>query len=111
MAHRRKGGTQSGKKGDSDDVSGSADITNRADNTFAVSRIEDEDSPFDAALEILANRSYGVTGIINLKFDIRSRRYYQANLNWRCGWETDVTQADQVQFTELTGDDAENPFT
>ena len=111
VAHRRKGGAQSGKKGDSDDVSGSADITNRADNTFAVSRIQDEDSPFDAVLEILANRSYGVTGIINLKFDIRSRRYYQGNLNWKCGWETDHTTADQVQFTELTGKDADNPFT
>lgn len=111
IAHRRKGGTQNGKKGDSDDVSGSADITNRADNTFAISRIEDEDSPFDAAMEVLANRSYGVTGIINLKFDIRSRRYYQGNLNWKCGWETDAEAADQMQFTELTGDDPDNPFT
>ena len=111
VAHRRKGGTQKGSKGDSDDVSGSADITNRADNTFSVSRIEDEDSPFDAALEILANRSYGVTGIINLKFDIRSRRYYQGNLNWKCGWEKESAEQDQMQFTELTGDDAENPFT
>ena len=92
-------------------MSGSADITNRADNTFAVSRIEDEDSPFDAVLEILANRSYGVTGIINLKFDIRSRRYYQGNLNWKCGWEKESAEQDQMQFTELTGDDAENPFT
>lgn len=111
VAHRRKGGTQRGSKGDSDDVSGSADITNRADNTFAVSRIEDEDSPFDASLEILANRSYGVTGIIHLKFDVRSRRYYQGNVNWKCGWESDAKDADQIQFTELTDDDAENPFT
>lgn len=111
VAHRRKGGTQKGSKGDSDDVSGSADITNRADNTFAVSRIEDEDSPFDAALEILANRSFGVTGTINLKFDIRSRRYYQGNLHWTCGWEQDAASDGQVQFTELTGDDADNPFT
>lgn len=110
VAHRRKGGTQKGSKGDSDDVSGSADITNRADNTFAVSRIEDEDSPFDAALEILANRAYGVTGIINLKFDIRSRRYYQGNVNWLCGWESEANADSQVQFTELTGDDADNPF-
>lgn len=111
VAHRRKGGTQNGKKGDSDDVSGSADITNRADNTFAVSRIQDEDSPFDAALEVLANRSYGVTGIINLKFDIRSRRYYQENLRWKCGWESGAASENQMQFTELTGEDAENPFT
>ncbi len=108
VAHRRKGGTDK-RRGDSDDVSGSADITNRADNTFAVSRITDEDSPFDAALEVLANRTFGATGIINLKFDPRSRRYYQGNVNWKCGWED--TAAPQQTFTELTGKDAENPFT
>ena len=56
MAHRRKSGTDK-KRGDSDDVSGSADITNRADNTFAVSRVTDEELPFDAQLEVLANRT------------------------------------------------------
>lgn len=110
VAHRRKGGAGKGGRGDSDDVSGSADITNRADNTFAVSRIDDEDSPFDAALEILANRTFGVTGIINLKFDIRSRRYYQTNPNWTCGWEAAAKAADQLQFQELTGGDVNNPF-
>lgn len=109
VAHRRKGGTGKGSKGDSDDVSGSADITNRADNTFAVSRITDKDSPFDAQLEVLANRDFGATGIINLNFDIRSRRYYASNVNWRCGWESSETS--QQTMTELTGADAENPFT
>lgn len=106
VAHRRKGGAA---KGDSDDVSGSGDITNRADNTFAVSRISDEDSPFDASLEVLANRDFGATGIINLKFDPRSRRYYTGNVNWKCGWETPAGR--QQTMTELTGADAENPFT
>ena len=108
VAHRRKGGTQKGGKGDSDDVSGSADITNRADNTFAVSRIDDDESPFDAALEVQANRTFGATGIIHLKFDPRSRRYYQGNVNWKSGWED--TAPLQQTFTELTGKDAENPF-
>jgi len=108
VAHRRKGGTAKGSRGDSDDVSGSGDITNRADNTFAVSRITDEDSPFDAQLEVLANRDFGATGVINLNFDVRSRRYYASNVNWRCGWESQEPM--QQTFTELTGADAENPF-
>lgn len=108
VAHRRKGGGKGGK-GDSDEVSGSGDITNRADNTFSVSRISDESSPFDAALEVQANRDFGATGIINLKFDPRSRRYYTGNVNWRCGWETPAVQ-EQI-MTELTGADAAHPFT
>ena len=111
VAHRRKGGAGKGAKGDNDDVSGSGDITKRADNVFAVSRDEDENSPWDAALEVQANRDFGETGIIHLKFDPRSRRYYQGNVNWLCGWEKESAEQDQVQFTELTGDDAENPFT
>jgi twinkle protein len=108
VAHRRKGGAGKGGKGDSDDVSGSGDITNRADNVFAISRVEDPDSPFDAQLEVQLNRDFGETGYVNLKFDVRSRRYYQHNANWPCGWEKqDDTQ---VTFTELTGPDAENPF-
>ena len=111
VAHRRKGGAGKGAKGDNDDVSGSGDITKRADNVFAVSRDEDENSPWDAALEVQANRDFGETGIIHLKFDPRSRRYYQGNVNWLCGWEKESAEQDQMQFTELTGDDAENPFT
>ena len=111
VAHRRKGGAGKGVKGDNDDVSGSGDITKRADNVFAVSRDEDENSPWDAALEVQANRDFGETGIIHLKFDPRSRRYYQGNVNWLCGWEKESAEQDQMQFTELTGKDADNPFT
>lgn len=110
VAHRRKGGAQKGSRGDNDDVSGSGDITKRADNVFAVSRDEDENSPWDAALEVQANRDFGETGIINLKFDVRSRRYYQGNVNWRCGWEPESQPDDQLQFTEISGTDPENPF-
>lgn len=108
VAHRRKGGAGKGKA-DSDDVSGSGDITNRADNTFAVSRSIDEEEPFDARLEIQANRGFGETGVINLNFDIRSRRFYQANVAWKCGWESSAADA-QTMLQELPGDDPENPF-
>lgn len=108
VAHRRKGGAGKGKA-DSDDVSGSGDITNRADNTFAVSRSSDENDPFDAKLEIQANRGFGETGVIGLKFDVRSRRFYQSNVNWKCGWESSAEDA-QTMLQELPGDDPDNPF-
>ena len=108
VAHRRKASTGKGGKGDSDDVSGSGDITNRADNLFAVARDLDEDSPFDARLEVLLNRDFGETGVIPLKFDTRSRRYYQGNVNWICGWE-DAAGIQQT-FEELPGEDPDNPF-
>lgn len=109
VAHRRKGGTGKGQKGDSDDVSGSGDITNRADNTFAVARNTDEGAPFDARIEVLANRDFGATGVINLNFDVRSRRYYAGNVNWKCGWEN-CEAGVQATFHELTGNDAMTPF-
>ena len=108
VAHRRKGGGtgRSGRQ-DNDDVSGSGDITNRADNVFAVSRSTDKEDPFDAQLEILANRDFGETGVINLNFDVRSRRYYQSNVNWKCGWEN---SAPQTTLYEDPSPDPDNPF-
>jgi twinkle protein len=110
VAHRRKGGNEK-KRGDSDDVSGSSEITNRADNLFGVSRIEEEGSEFNARLEIILNRSYGETGCIDMKFDPRSRRFYLQNPNWSCGWErkSKVLQGQQ-QFTVITGKSDDNPF-
>lgn len=107
VAHRRKGGAAKGAKGDSDDVSGSGDITNRTDNTFAVSRSTDDADPFDAKLEVLANRTFGETGVINLNFDVRSRRYYSTHANWTCGWENSAPQA---TLYEDPSPDPNNPF-
>lgn len=109
VAHRRKGGTAKGNRGDSDDISGSGDITNRADNVLAVTRLEDADSPYSSRLEILANRGFGETGAIDLHFDPRSRRFYAQNVNWPCGWET-TAEGSQLTLRELTGAEAETPF-
>ena len=106
VAHRRKGSADRKGKSDADEVAGSSDITNRADNVFAVSRIAEEDDPFDARLEVTANRDFGETGTIGLKFDPRSRRYYQNNLHWKCGWE----ETQQSSFYEDTAHDPNNPF-
>ena len=84
VAHLRKGGGPGRRDGD--DISGSADIANRADNTICVSR-ENITCPFQAELRVLKNRDFGETGAVRLKFDTRSRRFYQENPNWKCGWE------------------------
>ena len=107
VAHQRKGGVQKGGKGSTDDVSGSGDITNRTDNTFAVSRVTDDEDPWDAKLEVQANRGFGETGVIGLKFDPRSRRFYQGNVNWKCGWEQ---PASQTTLYEDPTPDPDNPF-
>lgn len=85
VAHLRKAGRDSRR--DSDDVSGSADITNRADNTLCVCR-EELTCPWQATLRVLKNRDFGETGEVHLKFDPMSRRFYQKHANWPCGWET-----------------------
>lgn len=112
VAHRRKGGADKKGRGDNDDVSGSGDLTNRADNVFGVARMDTvEEYPFDAKLEVQANRTFGATGDIGLNFDPKSRRYYVGNPNWVCGWEHDETAANQESlFHEITGEDSENPF-
>ena len=84
VAHRRKNSTG---KGDADDVSGSAEITNRADNTFSVCRESELDGTRDATLSILNNRDFGESGEIALHFDQASRRFYTKSAHWCAGWE------------------------
>lgn len=85
VAHPRKAGD---KPLIADDVGGSGDITNRADNVFSLKRIEDEGAGFDAGLTILKNRDYGATGKIRLLYDVASRRYYplDGSPNNHYGW-------------------------
>ena len=83
VAHRRKGQG----RGEADDVSGSAEITNRADNLFQVTREGELDATRDATLSILSNRDFGVTGEIPLRFDRASRRFYTRSAQWKAGWE------------------------
>ena len=83
VAHRRKGQG----KGEADDVCGSAEITNRADNVFQISRESLLDVTCDATLTILSNRDFGVTGELPLRFDPVSRRFYSGMGDWKAGWE------------------------
>lgn len=78
VAHPRK--TQQGKPvADGDDISGSGDIANLADNAFSVRRLSDEDAEKNACgtmVYVLKNRSSGGRGKIGLDFDPASRRFY-----------------------------------
>lgn len=91
VAHPRK--VERGKAvEDSDDVSGTGDITNLADNVISVRRVEhdtDTDAFHDAELMVLKSRETGVRGKIRLCFDQRSNRFYQPGdgPNKRYGWE------------------------
>lgn len=88
VAHPRK--TQGSLE--NEDVSGSGDITNRADNVFSVERVQEAD--FDVLLRILKNRSEGATEKIGLKYDPICRRLYLPSIGngKRYGWERQETE-------------------
>jgi twinkle protein len=75
-----------------DDISGSGDITNRADNVFSLDRTSDQEkaeSNVDVIFKVLKNRSEGVEDKIGLNYCKYSRRLYlptQGNVS-RYGWE------------------------
>lgn len=73
VAHPRK---TDKKKFDADDVAGSGDITNRADNVFKVERVKPEDEGCDAVVTIMKNREFGAKGKIKLEFNEPSRRFF-----------------------------------
>lgn len=82
-AHCRK----NSRGGGCDEVSGSGDITNRADNILRICR--DKGADRDAVLSVLDNREYGARGDIPLRFHAPSRRFYEPGqgADWPCGWE------------------------
>lgn len=70
VAHPRK---TAGSVGN-DDVAGSADITNRADNVISIGRIKD--GACDLALEVTKNRWEGKHGTVGLNYCNISHRIY-----------------------------------
>ena len=79
VAHPRKLNNRGGRP-EADDVGGSGDITNRADNVFSMSKLSEENREkegCDTSLEILKNREYGTTAKVKLSFDAGSRRFYK----------------------------------
>lgn len=93
VAHPRKTGSGAGKKPEADDVGGAGDITNRADNVFALGRkmVKDGDGLEPTpVLAVLKNRAYGETRELLLAFDKGSKRFYSpmsGKADKRFGWD------------------------
>lgn len=79
VAHPRK--TENGRALDADDIGGSGDISNRADNVFSLTRLDDqtaEERGFQTGLRVLKNRQYGELASIGLSYEPKSRRFYKS---------------------------------
>lgn len=66
---------------DGDDIGGSGDIPNKADNAFKVGRVPDEkvaEAGYSAGIQVIKNRNWGEKPIIKLDFDPVTRRFYPA---------------------------------
>lgn len=106
VAHPRK---TTNKSLEADDVGGTGDITNRADNVLSLKRMPDNSGKeYGTLLSVLKNRAFGNTVKIGLNFEPASRRFYKAGTgspDWRYGWEYD---GEQIAMPE--DGDAEDPF-
>lgn len=92
VAHPRK--TPSEKKVlEGDDIGGTGDILNMADNGFSVTRLNKEDAQnrgYQTILHTLKNRSYGELVSVGLDYEETSRRFYKSitgDPQKRYGWE------------------------
>lgn len=109
VAHPRK--TDRERLLDADDVGGSGEVTNRADNAFSLQRLsepETEKTGFETVLRVLKNRSYGELPAIGLSYEPASRRFYKSGAgtpNKKYGWELSGPQ----QIMELP-EGAVTPF-
>lgn len=88
IAHPRKGLSDDGEP-DKDDIYGSIDITNIADNVIFVSRIPDEKKEelknknkewFDCNLFVKKNREFGDEGKVGLYFNKETKTFYEENM-------------------------------
>lgn len=76
VVHPRKSTSGDNSKVSSDDVSGSGDITNRADNVFFLTT-HTTDGGEKPLIQILKNRDFGSHRHQWLDFDKKSRRFFQ----------------------------------
>lgn len=76
---------------DADEVGGSGDITNRADNVLSLERLDEQkaaEKGYDAVLRVLKNRSFGESGKFGLIFNPSCRRYVRVGEEPKhYGWE------------------------
>lgn len=96
VAHPRK--TDSSRALEADDIGGSGDVSNKADNVFSLTRLDQKDVEkhgFQTVLRILKNRQHGELISIGLNFDSASRRFYKSGTGTpdkRYGWERCVQE-------------------
>jgi len=84
-----------------DDISGTSDIANRADNVFTVDRVENE--PFSSVVTILKNRAFGIQNVkYGMQFDNISKRFWGHNdaigEGFSYGWEVVPSQSVMDEF-------------
>ena len=109
VAHPRK--TQQGKPvTDGDDISGSGDIANLADNVFSVRRLSDEEAENEGCsslVYVMKVRNRGKRGKVGLEFDSDSCRFYPPGKgpSKAYGWER---MGEQTTLVDLG--DAPVPF-
>ena len=99
VVHPRKSTSDTNSKVSSDDVSGSGDITNRADNVFFLTTHAASDAKGQPEtkpmLQILKNRDFGARGQQWLDFDRKSRRFFPdrtGDANRPYGWDMAARQ-------------------
>ncbi len=112
VAHPRKGDS-SRKHLSSDDVAGTGDLPNRADNVFALEKgaIELKGKQVEVRqIHCLKNRMFGGSGAkrVAMAFDVKSRRFYRPGeaADKQYGWER---QGEQVAIHEIE-ETADMPF-
>lgn len=108
VAHPRK----TADRLSNDDISGSADITNRADNVITMTRLDvrqQNELHCDTVLEVIKNRMFGRKSEIALRFNPTCRRFCIAKgadhceYGWNKPWED--YNADSTVQTEVTADE------
>lgn len=108
VVHPRKSSSGQAGKTTADDVHGSGDITNRADNVFFLTThvVGQDRKPI---LVTLKNRDFGSKINQYLDFDKKSRRFFPDGGDPKkpLGWEM---AARQVEIKELPGGDKNLPF-
>lgn len=114
VVHPRKSTSGENIKVTADDVNGSADITNRADNVFFLTTHaakDDRGQPDSKPMIMtLKNRDFGSRIHQWLDFDKKSRRFFvdqTGNPDRPYGWDM---AARQVQLTDITDESGPLPF-
>lgn len=106
VAHPRK--TAAGQAFTSDDISGSAAVTNLADVVMSIEK---------PSIRVTKNREFGTTPYIRCDYDPSTRRIFQSNTGDRTiyGWDhTGISEPDLpvigVEEFDIQQGDNENPF-